>query len=180
MNKSANLSLSFKPLAPSQKELIHQWLAQEHIKKWIHGKGLQNTLNGIEKFFKGQSDGQYWIAYKQDIPFGFLITSEISKDPADKDELAKWCQENGKAITLDLFICDPQHLGKGLSVPMIHQFLTSQIPVVSEVFIDPEKTNERAVHVYKKAGFKIIGEFIAPWHPVPHYRMHLNMKELIK
>jgi hypothetical protein len=34
--------------------------------------------------------------------------------------------------------------------------------------------------VYKKVGFKIIGEFIATWHPVPHYKMRLSMKETFK
>lgn len=60
---------------------------------------------------------------------------------------------------------------------MIRQFLLSQFSDVSEVFIDPEKTNERAIHVYQKAGFRIFGEFIAAWHPVPHYQMRLDMKD---
>jgi RimJ/RimL family protein N-acetyltransferase len=48
------------------------------------------------------------------------------------------------------------------------------------VLIDPEATNTRAIHVYKKIGFKIVGEFIASWHPVPHYQMELNMKKLLE
>lgn len=33
---------------------------------------------------------------------------------------------------------------------------------------------------YQKAGFKIIGEFIASWHPVPHYQMELYYGKLIE
>lgn len=62
---------------------------------------------------------------------------------------------------------------------MIREFLTSQFPNVKKVLIDPEATNARAIHVYQKAGFKIIGEFIASWHPVPHYQMELYMKDLL-
>lgn len=40
--------------------------------------------------------------------------------------------------------------------------------------------NERAVHVYKKAGFEIIGEFIASWYPVQHYKMQLCIEGLKK
>jgi RimJ/RimL family protein N-acetyltransferase len=47
------------------------------------------------------------------------------------------------------------------------------------VLIDPEATNTRAIHVYQKVGFKIVGEFIASWHPVPHYQMELHMKDLL-
>lgn len=155
---------NFAPAKPSQKTLIHQWLAQPHIKEWLHGIGLQNTLNGLEKFFQGPYNVTYWVGYYKGVPFAFLITSSEGKD----------------AITLDLFICDPNYLGKGLAVSMIREFLISQFPNVKRVLIDPEATNVRAIHVYQKVGFKIIGEFIASWHPVPHYQMELYMQDLLK
>ena len=162
--KNPKIAFVFKPAKANDRQLIHKWLAQDYIKEWIHGQGLQNTLKGIEKFFKGDCGTQYWIAYDKDTPFAFLITSEEGED----------------AMTLDLFICDKSYLGKGFAVPMIHEFLTSQFPHKKRVLIDPEATNERAIHVYKKAGFKIIGEFIASWHPVPHYKMELQIKDLLK
>lgn len=145
--------------------MIYNWFLQDHIKEWLHGVGLQNTLTGLEKFFKGGYSTTYWIGYDRETPFAFLITSPEGED----------------AITLDLFICDLKYLGKGLAVPMIREFLVSQFPHTKRVLIDPEATNARAIHVYQKVGFKIIGEFIASWHPVPHYQMELftkNMKQL--
>jgi 8-oxo-dGTP pyrophosphatase MutT (NUDIX family) len=153
----------FAPAQSDQRTLIHGWLAQKYIQEWIHGTGLQNTLNGLEKFFQGTSHTTYWIGYEKDLPFAFLITSPESDD----------------AITLDLFICHPDYLGKGLAVPMIREFLFTRFPKVKRVLIDPEVANTRAIHVYKKAGFKITGEFIADWHPVPHYMMELDMENLI-
>jgi|GEM_PF-126689 len=154
----------FLPADVSQKALLHRWLEQNHIKEWIHGAGLQNTLKDLEKFFEGTSVTTYSIAYDKNIPFAFLITSPEGED----------------AITLDLFICDPSYLGKGLAVPMIREFLMSRFPNVKRVLIDPEKANTLAIHVYKKVGFKITGEFIASRHPVPHYRMELYVKDLPK
>jgi ribosomal protein S18 acetylase RimI-like enzyme len=163
LRKKLNLSnFYFAPAKSSQISLIHRWLQQEHIKEWIHGVGLQNTLNGLEKFFQGESTTTYWIGYHKDTPFTFLITSPEGND----------------ATTLDLFICDLNYLGKGIAVPMIREFLSSQFPNVKRVLIDPEATNKRAIHVYEKIGFKIIGEFVASWHPVPHYQMELNMEPL--
>lgn len=170
--------MTFQPVKKDQRSLIHQWVVQDHIKEWLHGQGLKNTFQDLDKFFEGSSQCRHWIAYDQDHPFAYLITSEVLKDFPEQDDLAQLCQEEGDAITLDLFICDPHYLGKGLSVPMIQEFLLSQFPRVSEVFIDPETSNTRAIHVYKKVGFRIIGEFIAHWHPVPHYRMRLSIKEL--
>ena len=153
----------FAAVKPSQRTMLHQWFEQPHIKEWLHGTGLQNTLNGLEKFFQGASKTTYWIGYYREIPFAFLITSPEGND----------------ATTLDLFICDINYLGKGLAVPMIRQFLMNHFSHVKKVFIDPEAANTRAIHVYQKVGFKITGEFIASWHPVPHYQMELLMQDLL-
>lgn len=128
----------------------------------MHGVGLQNTLNGLEEFFEGKSDTTYWIGYDEDIPFSFLITSPRGEE----------------AITLDLFICDLNYLGKGFAVPMIRQFLLDHFSHMKKILIDPEATNRRAIHVYEKVGFKTTHEFIASWHPVPHYQMELYMEDL--
>ncbi len=149
----------FAHAQPSQRDLIHSWLTQKHNREWIHGIGLQNTFDGLEKFFQKKTDTIYWIGYDGKIPFAFLITSPEGKT----------------GITLDLFICDLNYLGKGIAVPMIHSFLQKHFSDKEKVLIDPEVANSRAVHVYQKAGFKIVREFIAPWHPVPHYQMELLM-----
>ena len=156
------LSFHFEPAKSSQKALLHQWFEQKHIKEWMHGVGLQNTLNGLEKSFQGTTNTTYWVGYDKDIPFAFLITSPEGED----------------SITLDLFICDLNYLGKGLAVGMIREFLTTHFSNMKRILIDPEATNIRAIHVYEKVGFKIIGEFIASWHPVLHYQMELNMDTL--
>lgn len=154
----------FKSAEAKDRPLIHKWLVQPYIAEWIHGIGLQNTLDGLEKFFQNESDTTYWIASENDTPFAFLITSPQGND----------------ATTLDLFICDVNYLGKGIAVPMIREFLISHFSSMKKVLIDPEATNKRAIHVYQKVGFKIIGEFIASWHPVPHYQMELYMKDLLE
>ena len=161
----------FKPVNKNQQQLIYEWIAQDHIHEWLHGEGLKNTIEDLGHFInKGLSWATHWVAYDNMIPFAYLITSEVPRS----------AEHARNAITLDLFICSLDYMGKGLSVPMIHGFLINQFPLIDEVHIDPETRNTRAVHVYKKAGFKIIGEFIAPWHPVPHYKMRLNMADILQ
>jgi len=178
---------TFKPVVEPQRELIHQWLQQDYISEWIHGQGLQNTLSGLEKFFQYQAQGkgldrqaeitQHWMGYDGDEPVVYLLTSNVLKN-AD-DAYAKYCKLDGLAITLDIFIGNTEYLGKGLASTIIKEFLLSQFSDVSEVFIDPEKSNVRAFHVYQKVGFRVVGEFIAPWHPVPHCIMKLEMGNFI-
>lgn len=179
----------FRPAIESQRELIHKWLQQDYIREWIHGQGLQNTLVGLEKFFQYQEGGrgldrksdltQHWIGYDGSRPFAYLLTSNVFKESGG--EYAKYSEAGGAAITLDIFIGDKEYLGKGLASSLIKEFLLTQCSDVSEIFIDPEKSNERAFHVYQKVGFRTLTDkYIAPWHPIPHYLMKLNMKNLIK
>jgi RimJ/RimL family protein N-acetyltransferase len=177
---------TFKPAQESQRELIHTWLRQDYIAKWIHGTGLQNTLSGLEEFFqylaKGKSLGrqmqitQHWIGYDGDRPFVYLLTSNVIKN--ENSDYAKHSETDGPVITLDIFLGDPEYLGKGLATQLIKEFLLSECSDVKEVFIDPEQNNARATHVYEKVGFKKVGGFIATWHPVPHHIMMLNMDDL--
>jgi len=161
----------FKTLTKSQHELVLEWIHQPHINEWLHGDGLSNTIKDIEQFLNNcEPWATHWIAYDNEIPFAYLITSEIEK--------SKEYPEG--ATTLDLFIGRLDYIGKGLSVQMIHEFILSQFFDSKIVLIDPEISNESAVHVYKKAGFKVIDEFIASWHPVPHYKMQLSIDELKK
>jgi hypothetical protein len=164
---------AFKPVKREQRGLILSWLAMDHIKEWVHGQGLKNLLNGLEKFFGGTGGTSHWIAYDGEIPFAYLLTSTVDAGPDGID------YPPGEAITLDLFICDLNYIGKKLSHIMIREFLTSQFPSVKTVFIDPEATNVRAIRAYEKVGFRKIGEFIASWHPVPHWQMKLSMNDLL-
>lgn len=170
-----NHRFSFKPVDAAHRTLVHQWLKLPHVAKWFYGQGLENTLNHLDAFLKGSSSSHYWLAYDNSHPFAFLITSRVCKP---SDELTRWCAKDGEAITLDMFIGDTEYLGRGLSQILIREFLNSQFPNVAEVLIDPEATNARAIHVYQKAGFEILAEFIPSHSPHPHYMMRLNMKQL--
>ena len=186
MNTS-NHRFLFKPVIESQQALIHEWLQQDYIREWIHGVGLQSTLSGLTKFIphyaktqkidRTSNLTQHWIGYDGDRPFVYLLTSNVLKD--ESSEYAKHRETDGLAITLDIFICDRHYVGKGLATQIIKEFLVSHFSDISEVFIDPEQGNKRAVHVYQKAGFQIVGDFVASWHPVPHHIMKLDMNKLL-
>src|SRR5579872_1570738 len=170
-----NHRFRFKHLDPEHCSLVHRWLREPHVAKWFYGQGLQNTLNHIDDFLNGSAKGQYWLGYDQNRPFAFLITSRVEKP---QDGLTRWCSKEGDAITLDLLIGEADYLGKGLSHLVIQEFLLSQFPNVAEVLIDPEATNSHAIHIYKKVGFEVLGEFIPSHSPHLHYMMRLDMERL--
>ena len=156
---------------PKDQSMIEGWVKQPHISQWLHGEGLENTLMSLDEFFEGTSDFQHWIVYDVDKPFGYLLTSEVDQSEGTVSTIDF---AGGKAIALDVFICEPDYLGKGIGTEMIREFIKAHCAEVSDVLIDPEVANSRAVHVYEKLGFRVVETFIAPWHPVPHYLMHLR------
>ena len=168
--------LNFKFVQKSQLPLVKKWLSQPYIAKWIHGNGLDNTYKGLDKFLAGVTEPtQYWISYCDKEAFGFLITSKLNKS----DSILEGVPLVGDEIFgLDIFICKESYLGKGFGKKMIKEILQQKFSHATDFIIDPEQKNKRAVYVYEKVGFKIIKKFIAPWHPVPHYLMHMERSAL--
>jgi len=155
-------------------ELILSWLQQPHVMQWFCGQGLKNTIQELDQFLHDSSIFQYWLALDHEHPFALLITSVVEKPD---DELTRWCVDAGKTITLDILIGDANYLGKGFAHRLIEQFLATQFANVREVLIDPDATNLRAIHVYQKAGFQIVGEFIPSHSNQPHVMMRLNKND---
>lgn len=173
-------NLSFNPVAGEHRELVRTWLHKEHVRPYFYGQGLENTLKNLDLFVKGIDHNglyrfKYWIARAADKPFAFLITSEVEGPYDPKDDYAKWYEEGRQTITLDLLIGEEEFLGKGLAAPLIREFLLTMFPHASIVLIDPEATNSRAIHVYERAGFEKLEQFIPAYNPVPHWMMRLKI-----
>lgn len=166
---------NFKPVDKKHRSLVHRWLLEPHVAEWFYGKGLENTFKHLDEFLEGSSESQYWIGYDKEIPFAFFITSFVDKP---NDLLTQYCIKEGQAITLDLLIGETTYLGKGLAHVLIQEFILNQFPDATEVLIDPEASNTKAIHVYKKAGFTILKEFIPSHSPNLHYMMRLNVSDL--
>lgn len=79
-------------------------------------------------------------------------------------------------FTLDLLIGPKEFLGKGLSSKMIRAFILDKFSHADYFIIDPEKSNQKAIHVYENAGFKMIEEFCPAYNPVPHIMMRMTIK----
>ena len=151
-------------------------MAQEHVREWIYGECLNRTLEDLDAFLKGTACFQHWLAYDGDTPFGYLLTSAVTKD--GNDEYARFCTGPGEAVTLDALIGDSCYLGKGIAHQMIQEFLLTHYAHVQEILIDPQVNNRRAIRVYEKAGFSMVEQFTPSHSALPHFLMRLNMNDL--
>lgn len=146
---------SFEQMQLDHLELVHRWLQEPHVKEfWDDG---HRSLEDVQRHYFYRSTVKSWIAHVDGLPFAYFQMALIS----DESEMSQWKSAEKSTVGIDMFIGEPQLVGKGLSVPLIQAFikkcLLSYIPC--RILFDPENTNPRAIAVYKKAGFETAGTF---------------------
>ncbi|MDZ5783270.1 GNAT family N-acetyltransferase [Marinococcus luteus] len=135
----------------SDLHLLHGWMHQAHvvpfwqlnISKSSYQAHLQKALaDNHQSLYIGELDGRpvsYWEVYwaADDI-----IGSYYEAEPADQG--------------VHLLIGPPEETGRGLALPLLKAMLSMQFqqPETNRVIAEPDITNGKMIHVFKKAGFE--------------------------
>lgn len=176
--------ITFKKATKADKDLITGWLKKSHVKE--HWDNPEELLEDFETFLKGKKlRHEYWICSYDKQPFALLLTIDASEpEPGQRqtsDVFIPWLELEGMTLLIDFAICEKSFLKKGLSSETIKKFSQTVDPHVSALLADPEVKDERAVHVYEKAGFVKVATFIRGegfFKGQPHYLMKLKIMNL--
>ena len=156
-----NQKITFRKTESKDQKLLSNWLDKPHVKEfWDNSQKQQDNLTG---FLKGKKDlYYYWLGIIDQQPYSLIMTSTFGDDAPDY--VAPNLSNSGKSVSLDFMIGNVQHLGKGLGSETLKAFMDfykNKVDQEADTFlIDPSIKNSRAIHVYEKAGFKKITEFI--------------------
>ncbi len=175
--------MKFEKLTEEYKSLVLHWLSQPHVTKFYYGDGLKNTISNIELYCQGiNNNGHYyfdhWLAFYQNRPFAFLMTSPITGPYDSHHDYNEWYQSGKKTFTLDFLIGNCDFLGRGLAHRTIQRFILDKYHDADFFMIDPEESNTKAIHVYEKSGFKKVKQFFPNYNPKAHVMMRLVVSEL--
>lgn len=164
------MNISFKKVGLEQVAIILSWLTQPHVQEFWDT--TQAHKDDIVLFAQGRPspssycDGlyNYYIGYVDEQPHALVMFIK-EKEEYDIEEIKKQhLSKTGSTYSLDYMIGNPDFLGKGFGAKTLEAFLkymrTELDPSADTFFIDPEATNTRAKHVYEKAGFVHVGDFI--------------------
>lgn len=151
-------------------DIIFNWLAEPFIQEfWDNTQGHKDDiLNFVHGRVEPSSylDGKYvyWIAHYDDHPFAMLMTiQEIPEDHVD-DIKQHYLSKTGNTYGIDYMIGDKNYFGKGYGAKTLSEFIDffrkEFDPIADTFIIDPASNNPKAKHVYMKAGFEHVADFV--------------------
>lgn len=164
------MDITFEKATWAHKETIFDWLAEPHMQEFWdnspeHKDDIINFMNG-RKEASNYFDGifTYWIGLIDHEPFCFILSAQEHLDRTAPLIIHQHISKTGTTYCLDFGIGNKKYLNKGLAAPTLKAFTSffkiNVDPKVDTFFIDPDYNNPRAQHVYEKAGFVSVGEFI--------------------
>jgi RimJ/RimL family protein N-acetyltransferase len=168
MNKGNQIR--FEKANLKHKNIIFRWLAEPHVQEFwdnsqAHKDDIVNFINGRKEpsdYFGGKF--VYWMGFVDEVPFSLIMTIKEDHGEAREKIKSDYLSKTGSTYGIDFMIGEKEYLGKGLGIRTLSEFpefFQKEIDNDADTFfIDPDVSNPRARHVYEKAGFKHVGEFV--------------------
>ncbi len=164
------MKIHFEKVTGAHLDTIFSWLRQPHIMEfWDNTQGHKDDIVNFAEGRKTPSsyaDGLYvyWIAYLKDEAFAMLMTIQETHKGDIGEEKLKRLSKTGNTYGIDYMIGNPKFLGKGYGSKTLSDFVDyfrEFFDPKSDTFIiDPASDNPKAMHVYMKAGFKHVCDFM--------------------
>lgn len=170
--------IHFRPLEGADLPRLHGWLHQPHVRQWW---GEPPTLAAVEAKYlpriRGESATQSFLILYGNGPIGYIQKYRIRNYP----EYAAVIQVGEQDAGLDLFIGEPDYLGRGVGSEAVRRFLRQVVfadPEVEGCVLGPAVGNLPAIRCYQKAGFRPLKTVQVPGEPEPEFLLRITRKEL--
>lgn len=164
------MKIKFEKVTGAHLDTIFNWLTEPHIIEfWDNTQPHKDDIvnfAGRRKTPSSYAGGGYfyWIAYLEDEPFAMLMTIQETHKEDIGEEKLKRLSKTGNTYGLDYMIGNSKFFGKGYGSQTLSDFIDffreSIDPKADTFLIDPDSANLRAKHVYMKAGFKHVCDFM--------------------
>lgn len=132
------MTIDIRPLDAGDYPLLLTWLQQPHVREWWDDG--DDTIEKVAASF-GDDDGcERYLIMADERAVGYIQSY--------------WVE--GNSAGLDLFIGEPDAVGRGLGPQVIRAFIARELAPrnPARIIIDPDPANRRAIRCYTKAGFR--------------------------
>jgi aminoglycoside 6'-N-acetyltransferase len=174
-------SYTFAPLSEEHLDLIRRWLLEPHVKRWwddgVKTPYPDAVIADYREAIQGNDPTYHYLAEIDGKAVGMFQHYRIADDP----EYAKALALGEDAVGVDLFIGEPELIGRGHGPAMLRQFLRDvAFPFhgLDVCVIGPSVKNLAAIGAYAKIGFRALREVVIPEEPDPEFLMRVTVSEL--
>jgi RimJ/RimL family protein N-acetyltransferase len=163
--------------------LARRWLLMPHVRRWWNDDPDEDdypegTLAEWRTAIRGEDPTEISVIALDGRPIGIIQSYRVQDYP---DYVAELGDLPAPAVSIDLFIGEPELIGKGHGTALLRAFL----PLAFERYaldycvIGPSKANAAAIRSYEKVGFRRLKEYreedtIDP----PHVLLEIHRSEL--
>lgn len=152
--------------------ILHEWLQNDHVREyWDDG---DRTLEQVKLHYKNENNVKRYIFTIEGKPAGYLQTYVVDRD----NEYYPFSLKNKITLGIDYFIGDPRFLNQGYAIQILSKFIENHCLAVDRVLVDPQPSNEKAIHIYKKYGFAKISEKII--NDKLHLILGINLRRTVR
>ncbi len=173
---------AFAALRDEDLGLVRTWLLREHVRRWFHDTPSESypdgTIADYRSVIRGEDPTDVFLIGLDGRRIGLIQSYRIDDHP----EYATQVALGRPAFGIDLFIGEPELIGRGHGPAVIRAFLRDvAFPRyrVDLCVIGPTRSNTAAIRAYGKAGFHFLKTYLEPASREPeHYLMELTRDEL--
>lgn len=164
--------IHFSPILDGDLRVLHQWLQNDHVREfWDDG---DRTLEQVKNHYKPEKGIERYLFYIDGQPAGYFQSYLVEAG----NEYLSFSLSNKKTIGIDFFIGNIALLNKGYAIHVLAAFIKEYCQHADRVLVDPQPTNHKAIHLYKKYGFMKIGEQVI--HDKPYWVMGINLRRTVR
>jgi RimJ/RimL family protein N-acetyltransferase len=164
--------IGFRRMTLDDLPMMLHWLSEPHVRRWWDDG--ERTLDDLREKYAPCIDGRDptdpYLILLDGRPVGYLQTYLI----VDHPEYASVVQVEPGAAGLDVFLGEPDLVGRGLGPRILSAFVERVVfarPEVTACVIGPAASNAAAIRAYAKAGFVPLKVVEVPGEAEPEYLM---------
>lgn len=148
--------ISFHPTILEDVAQMHAWFNEAHVQRFysLRAWSESDVLNKLAPIIDQKKPLYGFIAKLEGKPVGYLQYCKVIDYPWPQQDLDKTILN--EAVGLDLFIGDPNLIGKGIGAQIVNKFLEVYIwPYFHYCVVDPDERNLASIRMFEKCGFLI-------------------------
>ena len=182
-NAAGTSAYAFTPLREGDLALARRWLLEPHVRRWWADDPDEHdypegTLAEWREAIDGKDPTDMFLIQLDGRPIGVLQSYRVEDYP---DYVAELGPLPERAISLDVFVGEPDLIGRGHGGRLLRAFL----PLAFDRYgldycvIGPAKANVAAIRAYEKAGFRWLKEYREPDTTDPdHVLLDIRRRDL--